>query len=159
MTTETTTETATVRTYRVQYNPGADGDTETYIDAESYARTNRDSPWITFTRDGRIVAEIAEHAAVLIEEMQPLSPSEREELLSLREVVASLDEEHDAQVAKAVKRLMGGSQLDDEQTDWTAYHACGTCGQQTGEPCLYALDKQPRINPHKYRERLPDPAA
>lgn len=47
----------------------------------------------------------------------------------------------------------------DEQTDWATYHPCGTCLQQTGEPCRFTLTDggvgKARVNPHPNRERLP----
>ena len=157
-TTETPAATeATVRTWRVEYNATADGSfSETFVQADEHDRNVvGDESWSVFRREGRIVTELPDRVISLIEEMQPLDPSEREELESLRELIAALEDEQDAHLAKAKERLMGGSRLDDEQTDWAAYAACPACPADAGKQCIYAMDGSLRINPHKYRERLP----
>ena len=137
-------ETPTVRTYRIQYNPGRDldGESETFVDAEEYHRAGPiEQPWLTFVRDGRIVAEISERSTIVIEELQPLNPSEREELEELRELIASLEDEQDAHLARAVARLRETAERDREReaqpgADWSAYADCPECHKPTGESCV-----------------------
>lgn len=142
--TKAAAETPTVRTYRVQLIPGSeDGDTGTYVDAETFERIEQSHRrWVAFTRDGRTVAEVTESAIVLIEEMQPLNPSEREELESLRETVAILnDPDAVADLARAMAETREAAVQDRERraqprADWAAYGECPGCHKPTGEACV-----------------------
>jgi hypothetical protein len=94
----TTEDKPTVRTYRVQYNPGQDidADSETFIDADGYERrASGIRSRVVFTREGRTVAEVSEGNVIVIEEMD-YTPEDR------------------AARAAAMGRHPAGSELDDD---------------------------------------------
>lgn len=150
----------TVRTYRVQYDAGreTDGETETFIDAERYERTGADygtGAWVTFHREGRIVAEIRESHVIVIEEMA-FTDEDRAARNAL--VAGACPMRPDAERASDTDER----DAENPQTDWAAYLPCPTCKQEIGAPCRFVrYDGDPgveRINPHPYRELLPEPA-